>query len=73
MKYLFSIQDLLEDETKLYSVEAEDEVKAGNILAKQFMPKVPRICFGTFVRALEEIDLIVVSLGSMDSIEEVHE
>lgn len=73
MNYLFSIHDLSEDETVLYSVEAEDEIKAGNILARKYMPMIPRICFGTLVRALENIDLIVVSLGSIDSIEKIHE
>lgn len=71
MKYLFSIQDLSEDETKLYSVEAEDEMRAGNILAKSFMPQIPRICFGPFTEALAAIDLTVLSLGPLDFIEEI--
>lgn len=73
MKYLFIIHDLSEDENELYSVEAGDEIKAGNILARQFMPRVPRICFGPFTKALREIGFIVTSLGPMDSIEEIHE
>lgn len=73
MKYLFSIQDLCKHETKLYTIEADNEVKAGDILAKKYIPLAPRVCFDSFSRALEELDLIVTSLGSMDSIEEIYE
>lgn len=73
MKYLFSIQDLCDNETKLYTIEADNEAKAGDILAKKYMPLIPRVCFDSFTRALEELDLIVMSLGPMDSIEELYE
>lgn len=71
MKYLFRLYDLSENETKLYSVEAEDETEAGNILAKSFMPQIPRICFGPFVKALATVNVTVLSLGPLDSIEEI--
>ena len=71
MKYLFSIHDNYENETKLYSVEAEDETIAGDILAKRYLSMLPRACFSTLVAALERINLSVTSLGSMDSINEI--
>lgn len=71
MKYLFSLHDNSEGVTELISVEAEDEIQAGNILASKFMPRIARICYGPFVRAMEELDIIVDSLGSMNEIKEL--
>lgn len=71
MKYLFSLHDNSEGVTELISVEAEDEIKAGNILASKFMPRVARICYGPFVNAMEELDIIVDSLGPMNGIKEL--
>lgn len=72
MKYLFSIQNLLNNDVKLYSIEAEKETDAEDILAKKAMPLFD-ISYNTFTRALEEIDLVVTSLGALDTVEEINE
>lgn len=72
MKYLFSIQNLLNNDVKLYSIEAESETEAEDILAKKAMPLFD-ISYNTFTRALEEIDLVVASLGAIDTIKEINE
>ena len=69
MKYLFSLHDNSEGVTELFSVEAEDEIQAGNILASKFMPRIARICYGP--RAMEELDIMVDSLGLMNEIKEL--
>lgn len=71
MKYLFSFHDNSEGVTELISVEANDEVQAGNILASRFIPRVIKICYGPFVRAMEELDIIVDSLGPINKIKEL--
>ena len=71
MKYLFSFHDNSEGVTELISVEANDEVQAGNILASRFIPRVTKICYGPFVRAMEELDIIVNSLGPINKIKEL--
>ena len=71
MKYLFSLHYNSEGVTELVSVEAENEIQAGNILASKYMPKIAEIYYGSFVRAMEELDVIVDSLGSMNKIKEL--
>ena len=71
MKYLFSLHYNSEGVTELFSVEAEDEIQAGNILASKFMPRIAEIYYGPFVRAMEKLDIIVDSLGLMNEIKEL--
>lgn len=71
MKYLFSLHYNSEGVTELVSVEAENEIQAGDILASKYMPKIAEIYYGSFVRAMEELDIIVDSLGSMNEIKEL--
>lgn len=71
MKYLFSLHYNSEGVTELVSVEAENEIQAGDILASKYMPKIAEIYYGSFVRAMEELDIIVDSLGSMNKIKEL--
>lgn len=73
MKYLFSIKDLNEGKEQIYSIEAEDKIKAGNILAKKYMPLISRICYGPFCKALEQIGFEVTCIGTLESIIEVNE
>ena len=65
MKYLFSLHYNSEGVTELVSVEAENEIQAGNILASKYMPKITEISYRPFVRAMEKLDIIVESLGLM--------
>lgn len=72
MKYLFSVDNLGTDNTKLFSVEAESEDAAKAILAAKFLPLMPSIDFDTLADGLANgMDVIISYLGPEDQIEEL--
>ena len=72
MKYLFSVDNLGTDSTKLFSVEAENEGAAKAILTKKFLPLMPRIDFDTLADGLANgMDVIISYLGPTSQIEEL--
>lgn len=72
MKYLFSIDNLGMDNTKLFSVEAGSEDAAKAILAAKFLPLMPGIDFDTLANGLANgMDMVISYLGPVDQIEEL--
>lgn len=72
MKYLFSIDNLGMDNTKLFSVEAGSEDAAKAILSAKFLPLMPGIDFDTLANGLANgMDVVISYLGPVDQIEEL--
>lgn len=72
MKYLFGVNDLVNDSMELYSVEAEDPQEAKSSLQKKFLPHVSRADFTSLANSLADgMDIIISDLGPMDQIKEL--
>lgn len=72
MKYLFSVDNLGTDSTKLFSVEAESEEFAKAILTQKFLPLMPGIDFDTLADGLANgMDVVISYLGPTSQIEEL--
>lgn len=72
MKYLFSVEYLIDGTRKIYSVEAGNEDDAKKILVTKFFPYFPEVTFDSVVDDLESsFDRIVTSLGSAEQIDKL--
>ena len=72
MKYLFSVEYLIDGTRKIYSVEAGNEDDAKKVLVTKFFPYFPEVTFDSVVDDLESsFDRIVTSLGSAEQIDKL--
>lgn len=72
MKYLFSVEYLIDGTRKIYSVEASNEDDAKKVLVTKFFPYFPEVTFNSVVDDLESsFDRIVTSLGSAEQIDKL--
>lgn len=71
MKYLFSVDDISSDSTKLYTVKAESENEAKAYFAKIFFPHF-ELDFDTLANGLANgLDLVIAYLGPTSLIQEL--
>ena len=69
MKYLFSVEYLIDGTRKIYSVEAGNEDDAKKVLVTKFFPYFPEVTFDSVVDDLESsFDRIVISLGPAEQV-----
>ena len=69
MKYLFSVEYLIDGTRKIYSVEADNENNAKKTLITKFFPYFPEVTFDTVVGPLNNsFKRVITSLGSIEEI-----